>query len=54
MTLALAIDADSRVAAWHGVDWRRAGRYVRRLQARIVTCAELVEVRLSNRAGGVW
>ena len=47
MTLALtATDADSRGAAWHGVDWRRVERNVRRLQARIVKAVEQGKWRL--------
>ena len=47
MTLALtATDADSRVTEWHGVDWRRAERYVCRLQARIVKAVEQGRWRL--------
>lgn len=46
MTLALAIDADSRVTEWHGVDWHRVNRYVRRLQARIVKAVEQGKWRL--------
>jgi len=40
VTLASANDADSRAVTWHGVDWRRVNRNVRRLQARIVKAVE--------------
>ena len=46
MTLALATDADSRVTTWHGVNWRRVRRYVRRLQARIVKAVKRGKWRL--------
>ena len=46
MTLALATDADSRVTDWHGVDWRRVLRYVRRLQVRIVKAVKQGKWRL--------
>jgi RNA-directed DNA polymerase len=46
VTLALATDADSRVTDWHGVDWRRAIRYVRRLQVRIVKAVKEGKWRL--------
>jgi RNA-directed DNA polymerase len=46
VTLALATDADSRVTNWHDVDWRRAIRYVRRLQVRIVKAVKEGKWRL--------
>jgi RNA-directed DNA polymerase len=46
LALTLATDADSRVTKWHGVDWRRANRYVRRLQARIVKAVKQGKWRL--------
>lgn len=47
MTLAIsATDADSRVTEWHGVDWHRVNRNVRRLQTRIVKAVKQGKWRL--------
>jgi len=40
------MDADSRVIDWHGFNWTRANRYVRKLQARIVKAVKQGKWRL--------
>jgi hypothetical protein len=49
MTAAIAAGAASRHAVnWQAIDWHKANRIVRRLQARIVKARQIVKPRLET------